>query len=207
MTAQPTPESIQVAVRQKYRQVAKSAAGKFKYPIGHEGALALGYAQADLAAAPTAMLAAFCGVGNPLSRAELKTGQTVLDVGCGAGLDLLIASHRVTPGHVYGVDLTREMVAAASKNLAVASATKTAPPDTLRNQHVLQAAVEQLPFASASFDVVISNGVLNLSPHKEDTFREIHRVLRPGGQLHFADIVRDRTLPPEIAGSLSAWSD
>jgi ubiquinone/menaquinone biosynthesis C-methylase UbiE len=137
-------------------------------------------------------------VGNPFSLFSLQPGSVVLDVGCGAGFDLFIASRLTGPaGRVHGVDLTPEMVARARENLRKAGVT---------NAEVLQVKSESLPFADNTFDVVISNGVINLSPDKETLFREISRVLKPGGNFGFADVMLEQELPHGMAGSAEAWS-
>jgi SAM-dependent methyltransferase len=192
-------ESIRDAVRKKYAAVSHSAEGRFNYPTGKAGALALGYEPSALAGIPDDVLASFCGVGNPFSLGPVRPGDAVLDVGCGAGVDLIIAAQMVGPaGTVRGIDLTREMVERARANIARTG---------LTNVSVEVAGVEAIPFPDSAFDVVVSNGVLNLSPLKEQAYREICRVLRPGGRLQFADITLKEELPPEVASSLEAWSE
>ncbi len=121
-----------------------------------------------------------------------------MDFGCGAGFDLYVASRIVgKDGRICGVDLTQEMVSRAVGNLASAGAT---------NFEVRKIDSEDLPYPDNFFDIVISNGVINLSPRKSACFREIHRVLKPGGRIQFADVVLENDLPAELAGSLEAWS-
>jgi ubiquinone/menaquinone biosynthesis C-methylase UbiE len=144
------------------------------------------------------MLASFCGVGNPFTLGQVTSGATVLDIGCGAGLDLYCAARLAGPtGKVTGIDLTPEMAAKARQNLDEAG---------LKNVEVREGLAEELPFEDNSFDIVISNGVLNLSPHKGQLFSEIHRVLRPSGRLQFADVVLKEELPPAQM-SAKAWSE
>lgn len=140
----------------------------------------------------------FCGVGNPFAVSPIKEGSVVLDIGCGAGFDLIVAS-RLTgdTGRVYGVDLTPEMVARAQANLAALG---------IKNAEVILISSEQLPFPDNSVDVVISNGVINLSPDKPRLFAEIYRVLKLGGRLQFADIILERELPPQLAAGVESWS-
>ncbi|EKD35521.1 MAG: hypothetical protein ACD_75C01875G0002 [uncultured bacterium] len=140
----------------------------------------------------------FCGVGNPFAVSPLGEGSIILDIGCGAGLDLIVAS-RLTgdTGRVYGVDLTPEMVERAQANLAALG---------IKNAEVILISSELLPFQDNSFDGVISNGVINLSPEKPRLFAEIYRVLKPGGRLQFADIILERTLPLHLAASVESWS-
>lgn len=194
----PTIDEIRESVRRKYLEVARSAEGKFKYTTGRAGALGLGYDPALLEDMPEELLESFCGVGNPFVLGPVNAGDAVLDVGCGAGFDLVVAARLAGPGgRVCGIDLTPEMVEKARRNLGLAGV----------NGEVKVAPSEAIPYEDAAFDVVTSNGVLNLSPEKEKSFREIHRVLRPGGRLQFADIVLKEELPEKVANSLDAWSD
>ena len=189
-------EDIRAAIRRKYKGVARGAQGYFSYTVGREGALALGYDQGILDTIPDDMLCAFCGVGNPFAIALIATGSAVLDIGCGVGIDLYVASRLVGPtGRVCGVDLTEEMVAQARANLLAMHA---------GNAAVRLVLSERLPLPDAVFDVVIANGVINLSPDKIGLFAEIHRVLKPGGRLQFADIIRDQGSPPPL--DVESWS-
>jgi arsenite methyltransferase len=191
--------AIQDAVRKKYAEVSCSAEGKFQYPTGRAGVLALAYDPSVMREMPDEVLEAFCGVGNPFSLGSINRGETLLDVGCGAGIDLIAASRLIgATGQICGIDLTPEMVERAQTNLRRAG---------VHNGEVRVAEAEAIPYADCTFDVVISNGVLNLSPLKKESFSEIFRVLRPGGRLQCADIVLREHLPAEMAGSLEAWSD
>lgn len=197
--AAPSPEAVLEAVRKKYGEVSRTAEGKFNYPTGRQGALALGYDAAAIDALPVELIESFCGVGNPLSLGPVSEGDAVLDVGCGAGFDLIVAARLAGPtGRVSGIDLTPEMAEKARRNLLKAG---------LSSGEVRIAGAEEIPYEDGSFDLVISNGVLNLSPLKDRCFREIYRVLKPGGRLQFADIVLKGDLPDKVAGSLEAWSD
>jgi arsenite methyltransferase len=199
MTDIQTPEEIQRAVRAKYAEISCSAAGRFRYPTGRAGAIALGYDLSVLSDLPDDVLDTFCGVGNPLALESIHSGEKVLDIGCGAGLDMILASRLVGPaGRVCGIDLTPEMVEKARANFVRAG---------VNNANAVVAGSEAIPYDNDTFDVVISNGVLNLSPLKERSFREIFRVLKPGGRLRFADIILKEDLPAELANSLEAWSD
>ena len=190
--------AIREAVRKKYVEVAHSAEGKFAYPTGRRGAFTLGYDPSILASLPDDVLASFCGVGNPFALGPIQQGEAVLDVGCGAGVDMIVASRIVgSAGKVCGIDMTPAMAERARANIRRAS---------VADAEVQISGAESIPYPDACFDVVISNGVINLSPVKEEVFREIHRVLRPGGRLQFADIVVNQALPPEVANSLEAWS-
>ncbi|HEB02265.1 MAG TPA: methyltransferase domain-containing protein [Nitrospirae bacterium] len=196
---QPGCEEIQAAVRKKYSEVSISLEGKFTYPTGRDGAHVLGYDLSLLADMPADVADTFCGVGNPFSIGPVNPGESVLDIGSGAGFDLIMASLMVGPrGRVTGIDLTPAMVDKARENLKAAGIT---------NADVILTGVEDMPCEDSSFDLATSNGVLNLSPLKEKSFREIHRVLKPGGRLQFADIVLKEDLPGKVASSLEAWSD
>jgi len=198
MVSTPDQWEIQRAIRDKYKTVAHSAEGLFKYATGSEGARVLAYDAEIIASAPPELLRSFCGVGNPFALGVIAEGKIVLDVGCGAGFDLFVASRLVGPtGKVFGIDLTLEMVAVATENVAL-SGTK--------NIEVRQGMSEALPYEDNSFDAVISNGVFNLSPRKDQSFEEIFRVLKPGGRLQFTDIILDDDLPQETVGNLEAWS-
>ncbi len=175
-----------------------SAAGKFQYPTGREGAEALGYDPAILIDVPQEAQDSFCGVGNPFAIGEISEGSFILDIGCGAGLDLIVASRLTGPsGRVCGIDLTAEMVAKARENIAKYGAD---------NIEAVQVDSEHIPYADGMFDVAISNGVINLSPRKPKLFKEIHRVLKTGGRLQFADIITESALPQSLTGSLEAWA-
>ncbi len=152
-----------------------------------------GYEQEALAGkdAPTSY-----GCGNPLAFSEVREGQTVVDLGSGAGLDLLIAADRVGPeGRVIGIDMTDQMIAEAERNIAKSGH---------RNVEVRKGIIEEMPLEESSADWVISNCVINLSPEKNRVFAEIARVLRPGGRLSVTDIVVDG-LPEELRGSQSLY--
>lgn len=190
--------AIKKAIRQKYAEVSVSAAGKFQYPTGKEGAELLGYDSVLIQSAPPQLLDSYCGVGNPFSIGEIRPGSAVLDVGCGAGFDVYVASRLAGDrGRVCGIDLTDEMASLARENLAKVD---------FSNVEIKTVDTEHIPYPDNSFDVVISNGVINLSPSKQATFKEIYRVLKPGGTLRFADVVLEKDLPASLAGSAEAWS-
>lgn len=154
----------------------------------------LGYSAEDSAAVPTGADLGL-GCGNPLALAPLHGGETVLDLGSGAGFDALLAAKRVGPrGHVIGVDMTPAMLAKARRNAATAGAAHV---------EFRLGEIEHLPVADRSVDLVISNCVINLSPEKAKVFREAFRVLKPGGRLAVTDIVATRPLPPRIRDRLA----
>ncbi len=192
-------KKIQDAVREKYAEVSKSAAGKFNYPTGRDGAIQQGYDPAIIQSMPEELIESFCGVGNPFKLGAIKSGETVLDVGCGAGFDLIVASRMVgQDGKVCGIDLTPEMAEKAERNLRQYG---------VQNHDIQIAGAESIPYPDNTFDVIISNGVLNLSPLKEKSFREIYRVLRPNGRLQFADIVLKQDCGGAVCSTLEAWSN
>lgn len=156
-----------------------------------------GYSTEQLSTVPDELAASSFACGNPLAFAGVKAGDVVLDLGSGAGLDLLLAAQKVGPtGRVIGVDMTDEMIAKAKANIRAGKVT---------NVEVRKGLIEDLPVESGSVDWVISNCVINLSPEKQKVFREIARVLKPGGTMLVSDIVA-RDLPPELLTIRSLYS-
>ena len=146
---------------------------------------------------PAGAATASLGCGNPTAVAELREGETVLDLGSGGGIDVLLSARRVGPtGVVYGLDMTEEMLALAQRNKAEAGAT---------NVHFLRGEIENIPLPAESVDVVISNCVINLSTDKSQVLREIARVLRPGGRVGVSDVVAEDRLSPEERAERGAW--
>lgn len=189
---------VRAGIQEKYAKVAAEGAGCcFKYPTGKEGMLLQGYPMDIVNDLPDEVLAAFCGVGNPFSLGPLYSGDAVLDIGCGAGVDSLVAAHLVgAGGRVIGIDVTPAMLERARAHLA-----RLGWP-----QVSFQAGeAEALPFPDAGFDVVISNGVFNLTPNKAKALQEAHRVLKPGGRLMLADMVLVAALPPDRQDQIANW--
>lgn len=188
--------SITDAVKQKYGAVAQS-----DLSTRHAGvravAEAFGYSAQELASIPAdANMGLSCG--NPTAMASLKPGETVVDLGCGGGLDVFLAAAKVGPaGKAIGIDMTQAMIDRARRNAAQA-------PD-LANVEFHLATIDKLPLPDNSVDVVISNCVINLAPDKQAVFREIARVLKPGGRVAVSDIALKRELPPELKESIMAF--
>jgi arsenite methyltransferase len=186
-------------VSKVYSRVATDPDGDFHFHRGSAYAADfLGYDPDELAALPRECTASFAGIANPHMIAPIVRGETVLDIGCGAGTDLLLAARRVGPsGHAIGIDMTETM-----RDRARASAVAAG----LTNVEVHRADATTLPLPDASVDVIISNGVLNLVPEKDKAFAEIRRVLRPGGRLQLADIVLDAELGEDVRRNIDLWT-
>jgi arsenite methyltransferase len=183
-------------VKALYRRVAQQPTAEFHFPLGRPLAERLGYPAALLDAVPAEALASFAGVGYALDLAGLAPGARVLDLGSGSGTDSFAAAHLVGPtGQVTGIDMTDEQRAKADRLRAGAAYLR-----------FVAGRLEDLPFDDASFDVVISNGVVNLCPDKARVFAEAARVLAPGGRLALADIVAARMLPETVTSNADLWS-
>lgn len=191
---------VREEVSKMYSRVAADPDGDFHFHRGPTYAVEfLGYDPAELAALPSECTASFAGIANPHLVAPLLPGETVVDIGCGAGTDLLLAARHVGPkGRAIGIDMTEAMRDRALASAAAAGLSKV---------EVHRADATALPLPDASVDVVISNGVLNLVPEKDKAFAEILRVLRPGGRLQLADIVLDAPLSAEVRGDVGLWTD
>jgi arsenite methyltransferase len=190
---------LREAIQAMYTRVVTEPQGAFHFHRGPEYAVAvLGYSAATLATLPPEVTAAFSGIGNPLRIATLRTGMTVVDVGCGAGLDLLLAARAVGPsGRAIGIEMTEPMAAQARSGASVAN---------LENVEVRSGDAVALPIETESVDVVISNGVLNLVPEKDTAARELYRVLKAGGQLSLADIALDSAVSDEARRDIDLWT-
>jgi len=190
-------DQIKQAVSAKYSAVARTPQAKFNFPVGRKFAESVGYSKELLDALPASLWESFTGAGNPHPCIELQPGETVLDLGCGAGLDLYLYAKAVgNGGKVYGLDLSRAMLDKAGENLASFG---------LRNVELLNAPADAIPLPDGSVDVVTANGIYNLSPDKEAVMSEVHRVLKPGGRTIFAEIVLKSSLPEENRQNIDDW--
>jgi SAM-dependent methyltransferase len=192
------PQEVRDHIKDMYRDVARHPEGAFHFAMGRPVALALGYPEAWLDAAPAEAVASYAGVGHLLDLAELIPGERVLDLGSGAGTDSFIAAHLVGPtGAVVGVDMT-------DAQLAKARALRDR--DGIVQLSFVEGDVEEPPAEPGSFDAVISNGVLNLVPDKAKAFRAIAAALRPGGRLALADIVSARPIKERTRRNSQLWA-
>ncbi|MGQ0632409.1 MAG: methyltransferase domain-containing protein [Sporichthyaceae bacterium] len=181
-----------------YQEVAEHPHQSFHFETGRALAERLGYPAAELDAIPGPAIDSFAGVGYYFDLADIEPGETVVDLGSGAGMDSFLAVRHAGPsGHVIGIDMTAAQLAKANR-LAESAGIGTVE---FRDGHI-----EELPLADGVADVVISNGVINLSPDKAQVFAEAARVLRPGGRLAIADIVTDRPLPAGVTCDAALWA-
>lgn len=184
-------------VREAYSAAASSPRAAHPFPVGRDFAERLGYPPEVLDSLPAVSVEAFTGVSDVSVFADLPEGATVLDLGCGAGLDSLVAARRVGPaGGVVGIDFSAAMLRRARDGAAQVA---------LDNVLVCQAAAERLPLRDASVDVAIVNGVFNLNPERGAIFAELARVVRPGGAAFAAELVLSGPLPPGVRRSETDW--
>jgi arsenite methyltransferase len=186
-------------IRKTYTDVSTEPERDFIFPTGRAWAEDLGYPQPELSRVPDATVESFAGVANPFALGRIEPGATVLDLGCGAGTDLLIAAQMAGPsGRAIGVDMTPSMLARAG-----ASAREMGLADRVELHESL---IESLPLDAGSVHVVISNGVIDLVPDKAAVFAEIDRVLRPGGRLQVADVVIHTELSEDARSRIDLWT-
>jgi SAM-dependent methyltransferase len=180
-----------------YQEVADNPEAEFHFYHGREAAEMFGYAADWLDRAPAGAVASFAGVGNPHERSNLQAGETVLDLGSGAGLDAIISSWKVGPsGKVIGVDLNPSMCHKAQAHAATTGTT----------MECHEGSMEDIPIPDETVDVVISNGVINLSFHKRKVVEETYRVLKPGGRISITDIVSAKQLSQAIVNDPKLWA-
>ncbi|MEW6583162.1 MAG: methyltransferase domain-containing protein [Actinomycetota bacterium] len=185
-------------IRKTYTEVSTEQERDFIFPTGRAWAEELDYPQPELSAVPEETVASFAGVANHFLLGRIDPGSVVLDLGCGAGTDLLVAAQMTGPqGRVIGVDMTRSML-----DLARRSAGRMG----LANVELHESLIESLPLPDASVDVVISNGVIDLVPDKDAVLDEIDRVLRPGGRLQFADVVIHHEVSEDARKRIDLWT-
>lgn len=188
---------IREGVRQAYSTAVKNPQAKHPFPFGRQFAESLGYRPNTLAGIPAAAVDAFTGVSNVAIFAELPPGAMVLDLGCGAGLDSLIAARKIGPtGKVIGVDFSGAMLRQARQAATEAG---------INNVEFHQADAENLCLNDASIDVALVNGIFNLNPARDHIFRELARVVRPGGAVYAAELILREPLPDEPKADTADW--
>lgn len=191
-------EQLREAIREEYAEVAACPTKGFHFHTGRPLAKKLGYDDAAISALPDVAVESFAGVGNPFALGPLRSGETVVEVGSGAGLDAILAAQQVGPsGRVIGIDMTPAMLEKARQNAKLLG---------LDHVEFRPGYAEALPLPDACADVVISNGAINLCVDKRAVYAEIFRVLRPGGRVQIADIVVQRPVPEDAKEDISLWT-
>ena len=191
-------EELRQQIQTKYSEVALTPELGFHFHTGRPVAEMLDYDSELVDALPEGTVASFAGTGNPFSIGEITAGETVLDIGCGAGFDTLIAARKVGPtGKVIAIDMTTAMLEKAGAGAEEAG---------LHNIEFHESLAESLPVEDGSVDVVISNGVINLCPDKLTVMNEVHRVLKPGGRIQIADIVVHKEVSQDARDNIDLWS-
>jgi arsenite methyltransferase len=198
MTVTVNTDELEAKVKDMYRHVAEHPGDRFHFELGAPVALRVGYEAERLAGLPSPAVESFAGVGYFFDLAELRPGETVVDLGSGSGMDAFYAAGLVGPtGHVYGIDFTPEQLDKARR---------LAENEGFAHVEFRQGRIEALPLDDASVDCVISNGVINLCPDKPAVFAEAARVLRPGGRLAIADIISEQHLKDSIVCNADLWA-
>ena len=191
-------DTLRRQISEKYTGVARDPEAGFHFHTGRPLAEMLGYDPAAVDRLPASTVESFAGVGNPFSMGDLRPGETVVDVGCGAGFDALIAAHQVGPsGRVIGIDMTDAMLEKARAGVGALG---------LSHVDLRPGFAESLPVDDGVADVLISNGVINLTPDKVAAMREVYRVLKPGGRFQIGDIVVHKEVPQDAKDDIDLWS-
>jgi arsenite methyltransferase len=191
-------ETLRGQIQEKYTDVAEDPEQGFHFHTGRPLARMHAYSEANVDWLPAGTVDSFAGTGNPFAMGRLNPGETVLDIGCGAGFDTLLAARDVGPtGHVIAVDMTEAMVSKTREGAAQLG---------LSNVETRLGYAEELPAEDESVDVVISNGVINLCPDKVAAMQEVWRVLKPGGRFQIADIVVHKEVPQDAKDDINLWS-
>jgi len=192
-------DALRAQVTEKYTEIANEPEKGAHFHTGKSLAMMVGYPESIIDSLPAGTVESFAGTGNPFSMGELKPGETVLDLGCGAGFDSLIAARQVgASGRVISIDMTPAMLDKARVGASEAG---------LSNVEFHEAYAESLPVQDKSVDVVISNGVINLCPDKMAVFGEINRVLKPGGRIQLGDMVVHKAVPDDAKADIDLWRD
>ncbi len=192
-------DALHLEVKLKYAEVALKPTNEFHFHTGRPLAQKLGYSEVVLDGLPDECVESFAGVGNPFSLGGIRPGETVVDVGSGAGFDSLVAGRMVgATGSVVGIDMTPEMLRKARTNAELMKAS---------NVSFREGLAEKLPVSDEFADVVISNGIINLVPDKEAAVKELFRVLKPGGNLYLADIIVHKPVPDGAKENIDLWTD
>jgi SAM-dependent methyltransferase len=191
-------QRLRRAIQDEYAEVATTPEKGFHFHTGRPLAAMLGYEPSETDPLPDSVIESFAGVGNPFAFGQLKPGETVVEVGSGAGFDAVLAARQVVPtGRVIGVDMTPAMLEKARANATLLG---------LSHLEFRQGYSEELPIPDGTADVVISNGVINLSPDKAAVFAEIARVLKPGGRIQIADIIVGKAVPDAAKENIDLWT-
>lgn len=189
---------LREAIKQEYAEVATNPRKGYHFHTGREALQRIGYDESLYQSIPDTNIASFAGTGNPFNLGPVKPGQVVVDVGAGAGLDALIAAQMVGPqGRVIGVDMTPDMLAKAQAGAEAMG---------LHHVEFLDGHADDLPLPTEFADILISNGVLNLTPDKEKTLTSWARVLKPGGHLYIGDILISQRIPQEALDDVNLWT-
>jgi SAM-dependent methyltransferase len=191
-------DALRKAIQDEYKEVAKNPRKEFHFHTGRQLTKIVGYKDEWLQGVAESAIESFAGTGNPFAMGELASGERVVDIGSGGGIDSLIAAHMVGPdGQVVGIDMTAAMLEKARAAAAESG---------IDNVEFREAYMEEIPVADGWADVVISNGVLNLTPDKQKVLGEMFRVLRPGGRLQIGDILVSREVPEEAKRKIDLWT-